>query len=177
MPTAAGTLESLALELGKALHPLKDLMRPDIFVRLGTELPSAIAGSAGINNKITAAANKASDLEPKIQALAGAIAELITNLKDLGDTVHSEANSLPPADRAAIQALAEKLAVRILEYSGVGYLDEKMPALTTSLNLIGLIDKETVTPPELEVLSLPKDIIPRRFNLDRLPDLLNKPDQ
>jgi len=196
MPTAAGTLESLALELGKALHPLKDLMRPDIFVRLGTELPSAIAGSAGINNKITAAANKASDLEPKIQALAaaiaaenvatiistgidliGTIAELITNLKDLGDTVHSEANSLPPADRAAIQDLAGKLAVRILEYSGVGYLDEKMPALTTSLNLIGLIDKETVTPPELEVLSLPKDIIPRRFNLDRLPDLLNKPDQ
>jgi hypothetical protein len=52
MPTAAGTLESLALELGKALHPLKDLMRPDIFVRLGTELPSAIAEVPGLTARL-----------------------------------------------------------------------------------------------------------------------------
>jgi hypothetical protein len=194
MATAAGTLESLALEMGKALQPLEDLLTPEIFPRLGLSLPAAIAANAGITAKLSAAAAKAGELEPKIQALATAItgdnpasiisagvpliatiAELIAKLKELGDAVHTAAAVLPPLERTPLQDLAAQMAVRVLEYVTVGYLNEKMPGLTSTLTLLGIIDKETkanVAVPE----QLPA-IVPRRFHLDRLPKLLSSPDQ
>lgn len=194
--TAAGTLETVALELGKALQPLKDLMKTDLFVSLGVQLPGQLVGNAGIEAKLAATGTKAGNLEPKINALAAAIgaenvatiitsgadliatvADLLGSVKDLGDTIHTEANTLPPADKALVQDLASKLTQRILEYVSVGYLDGKMPTLTSSLNLIGIIDKEIVIPQGMEGVNVPTAVVPRRFNFDRFGDLLNKPDQ
>src|SRR5207248_11618472 len=57
MPDASGTLETIALELGKALQPLEDLLGegPGIFTKLGEELPREIAGDANIANKLSTA--------------------------------------------------------------------------------------------------------------------------
>src|SRR6187200_1498663 len=111
MQTAAGTLETIALELGRALHTLKDLMTQDFFAQLGVGLPPALAGNGSINTKVSTVGTKAGDLEPKINSLASAIAsenvttivseggkliaavaDLIASCKDLGDTVHISAN-------------------------------------------------------------------------------------
>ena len=134
-----GTLESIALELGNALKPLKDLLGVDIFVKLGLQLPPSLAGNSQIMQGLTKASNLAKKLEPDITTLQTAIAgentsgiissakdlisdviQLVTTLKELGDAVHSAANALSGAEKAALQALASELPVRILEYMTVG---------------------------------------------------------
>lgn len=190
----AGTIETLALELGKALKPLAELLGPDIFVRLGTELPRAISGNATIAAKLTAAKATATGLDSKITNLAAAItadnpvsivvegatlianiSDLVLKLSDVGDAVNVAANALPPAQKIPIQQFAQAMAVRTLEYMGVGYLNELMPTLTTSLTMLGIVDKEYDASPDLEVVNAPRAITPRRLYLDRLPKLLGHP--
>ena len=47
MPTVTGTLETLALELGRALAPLKDLLDSESLLNLGLELPRRARRRAG----------------------------------------------------------------------------------------------------------------------------------
>ena len=194
MPDAAGTLESLALELGNALKPLKDLLGADIFSRLDMQLPESIADDPNIGSKLNQAGAKAGELVPKVESLATAISgndtnaiisaavpllasvgQLILKLKELGDALGTAANALPATEKAKFQAFAEKLPIRVIEYVSVGYLDEKMPSLTSSLNLLGLVDKEHRTPSTLEVLSKPPTVIPRRIYLDKIPEMIKDP--
>jgi len=194
MANAAGTLETLALELGKALNPLAELLGPDIFVRLGVDLPSSVTGDATLISKLTAAQTKAGELETKISDLAAAIgsdnlvniiasgvalitkiSELVSKLSEVGDALHQAANALPPGDRAPIQQFAADMAVRSLEFMSIGYLDEKMPTLTNTLTLLGIADKKQVASPDLEVSNVPREIVPRRFYVDRIPKLLSNP--
>lgn len=196
MPNATGTLETLLLELGNAFKPLKDLLGPQIFVQMGVELPREIVGDAGLLGKLATAGTKAGELEPKITSLAAAVTandtsailaagvplianvtELIARLVEVGDAIGAASAALPPADRARLQDLIDNMAVRTLEYMSVGYLDEKMPSLTTSLALLGLVDKEFHPAPKLEVSRTPLDAVPRRLYLDRIPKLLSHPDQ
>jgi len=196
MPNESGTLETLALELGKALSPLTGLLGPDIFVRLGMELPRTISGDPAIAGKLTTAKAKAAELDARITSLAAAItsndpiaiipagvaliatlSELIVKLGEVGDAVRLAANALPPAERTAIQGFAGTMAVRALEHMTVGYLDDKMPALTNTLALLGIADKEYSPSPLLEVGNAPKQITPRRLYLDRISKLLSHPDE
>ena len=198
MPDASGTLETVALELGKALRPLTDLLAEGsgIFTRLGEELPPEIASDANLLNKLSAAATKAGSLDPLITALTNAItnddpvtivtagvpllqnvADLIALLKDVGDALHQAANSLPAADKARLQALAAEMAVHTLEYIAVGYLDDRMPTLTNTLDLLGIVDREPKPDESLEVTNAPRDAIPRRFRLGEISKLVVHPDQ
>ena len=196
MPNQAGTLETLALELGNALKPLTELLTQDIFSRLGMQLPASVAASSNIANKLSQAAAKAGELELKVEALISAIAsenvgsilsaatpligtvgQLIAKIKEVGDTLHSEVNSLPPADKAKFQEFAQNLPVRMVEYVTVGYLDDKMPTLTSMLALLGLMDKETKIPATLESRSSLQEIVPRRFYFDKIPTLFSSPDE
>lgn len=194
MPKASGTLETIALELGKALKPLEQLLGPDIFVRLGINLPRSITGDATLRAKLTAAKAKAGELESRITSLTSAITSenpvaiiadgaalittisaLIVSLEEAGAAVHQAANALPPADRTPIQQFAQVMAVRVLEFMSVGYLDEKLPTLTNGFDLVGIVDKEYAAAPELEVSNVRDAIIPRRIYLDRFSKLLSDP--
>jgi hypothetical protein len=194
MADASGTLETLALELGRALKPLAQLLGPEIFVRLGIDLPPSVNGDATLNARLTTAKTKAAELEPAINDLAAAIggdnpaniivagaaliakiAELVADLDQVGAALNQAANALPPAERGPVQQFAAQMAVRSLEFMSIGYLDQKMPTLTNTLTILGLADKEHVISPDLEVSDVPKDIVPRRLYLDRIPKLLNNP--
>ncbi len=194
MAESAGTLETIALELGNALKPLKDLMGVDIFVRLGLQLPPSLAGNNQIMQGLTKAGNLAKKLEPDITALQTAIddentsniissatnlisdvVQLVTTLKELGDAVHGAANALSGAEKTALQALASELPVRILEYMTVGYLDDKSPTLTNTLALLGLIDKEFKPSSGVETSPAPAEIVPRRIYLSNIVKLFSDP--
>jgi hypothetical protein len=196
MPSNAGTLETLALEIGHALAPLKDLLGPEFFVNLGLELPREIAGDAPLRAALSAAKTKAGELEPRIASLAGAItggdslaiigagvpllatvAELVVRLADAGTALDQAANALPPAARAALQDLGAKLAMRTLEAMGVSYLDTRLPSLTAALSLLGLLDIAPRRGPGMEVSYSPRQAVAPRLYLDRLPQLLQHPDQ
>ncbi|PYI74356.1 MAG: hypothetical protein DMF01_10695 [Verrucomicrobia bacterium] len=145
MANSSGTIETVVVELGNALKPLKDLLGPQIFsnlrclsASLGVEVPPAISGDAALLGKLTAASTKAGELEPLIANLAAAIAadstpniiasgaaliakvaELATSLADVGTALHAAANSLPPSQRTALQDLANTLVTRAMEFMAV----------------------------------------------------------
>src|SRR5678815_5462825 len=73
MADAAGTLETLALELGRALKPMAQLLGPEMFVRLGVDLPNSVTGDATLNARLTSAKTKAGELEARINDLAAVI--------------------------------------------------------------------------------------------------------
>src|SRR5262245_55783499 len=194
MADAAGTFETLVLELGNALEPLKDVLGPQIFAHLGVELPREISGDATLVANLSAAANDAGELGPKNTSLAAAIAAdntidinssavqltatisgLIAKLVQVGDALHQAANALPAADRTKIQDFAGDLPTRVLEFMAVGYLDEKLPSLTSGLSMLGLIDKEFTPSPDLKRSNTAHLTIPRRIYLDRIPKLINHP--
>lgn len=189
-----GTIETIALSLGKALKPLSILLTPDIFEKLGVPLPSAIANNAGIVGKLNEAKAMAAglpaninDLETAISAsnvteiiakgaqLLNAVKALLLKLKELGTALDAAAASLPANAQNDLKTLASKLPVRILEYCIVGYLNETMPVLSRAMNLIGAIDKEVVLPPGMVLNNPIPDIVPRRFYVDRIPKMLSNP--
>jgi hypothetical protein len=195
MASQSGTLETLALELGKALKPLADVLGPGVFSRLGLDLPRQISGDANIATKLTDAKNKVAELDAGIANLASAItnddpvaivsagvslittiAGLISKLEDVGQAVHSAAGSLPPTEKAKVQQFAGTMAVRLIEHMSVGYLDEKMPTLTNTLTILGIADKE-FKPSDLIEVSKAPTIVPRRLYLDRVTKLFSHPDQ
>jgi hypothetical protein len=195
MPNSSGTIERIASELGAALAPLEEVLGPQLFDRLGVTLPYVLVSNNAIQDKFTAAANTINNLQPKISALAAAISadntaqivaasasllgtfgELIVRFEEAGDAIDSAAASLPPADKTAVQDLASEMSTRVLEYVAVGYLHEKFPNLTSVINLLGIVDKEHTPPRGLEISNVPRDIIPRRLHLDRLPKLFLDPE-
>src|SRR5450432_892304 len=196
MPQVAGTIERIALDLGKALQSLQEILKPDIFNRLGVELPAVIAGDANLNAQLTATETTITGLIARIQALetainnddAGAITssivaviagikKAISNFKDLGDALKTAAGTLPPADKTALQQLAQELVSRLLQFAIVGFLNDSMPVLTNALTLVGIMDKEPEFPPGLDEHSLPTVIIPRRIYFDRITNLFSNPVQ
>src|SRR5450432_1430564 len=197
MATSTGTLESVALELGKLLSPLEDLLGIDMFSRLGVDLPSEIAGDANISSKLSDAATSAGALDADVTALAAAITggdtttiiadaiplithigELIGDLVAVGNALQTAAVALPPAEQQKLQDLASNMAMHTLEYMIVGYLNDKMPVLTSFFSTLGIIDMEPIPSPGLDIsLTTNLPVIPRRFHLDRIPTLFSHPDQ
>lgn len=196
MPTQAGTVARLIHELGVALQPLETLLRSDFTDRLGLQLPPSVATNPAVVAAFSAAATTAEQLPALVTALSTAITSgntgaiitattnllsvvstLITNLKAIGTQLTAAAGGLPAAEQAAITALAGTLASRAVEYMLVGYLDEQLPAVATTLFMLGLLDKETESPNLLETQTDPLPTIVRRFYFDRLGTLFQHPDQ
>ncbi len=196
MPKTAGTLETLALELGHALAPLTEILEPENLLDLGLELPRSLAGDGGIVTALDAARSKAGELEPRVISLASAIAadntlgiiteggaliavvgDLMTRLSAVGSALHTAAAGLPPVERDALQSIAGVIATRVVEASSISYLKDVLPSLTTTLAVLGLIDMTPERGPGLEISHLPKDPVTPRIYLDRLTLLLQHPDQ
>lgn len=194
MPNPAGTIERIGIELGTAIAPLQDLLVPEFFNKLGVTLPYSLVTNNDIINKFTAAGNIARNFQPQITALNAAIAsentgqiisasvqlvntiaQFVVRMTEVGTTIKNASVALPPADKAAVQSLAQEMSTRILEYVIVGYLNNKLPNLTTVLNLVGIVDMEHVLPPGLEISNMPREATPRRFYLDRFPKLFTDP--
>jgi hypothetical protein len=190
----AGTIERIGLELGSALEPLKELLGPEFFNRLGVTLPFSLTANNDIVNKFTAAGNVAKNFQGQIDALnaaitaqdttqiisasvelVGNIAQFVARMVEVGTAINNAAASLPAVDKAAVQQLAADISTRTLEYVVVGYLKNKLPGLTSILNLLAILDIEHVPADSLDVSQVPVTPIPRRFHIERIPELLKDP--
>ena len=194
MADTAGTVEFLALELGIAIKPLQDLLTPELFLRLGVELPQSISTDQPLLSALEVAGVSVRALEPNIEQLSTGITnkdvnqilsssivlfesikDLVIQLKTVGSRIDNLANGLPPIERDQLKNLATDFATRTLEYLLVGYIDKRLPNLTNTFALLGIIDKEPRPSPKLDVSQAANDLVPRRFYFDRLPKLFTQP--
>lgn len=195
MPSAPGTIEIIAREVGKALEPLKDLLGPDIIERLGLSVPSALSQSQGVIAAFGPPAGIVADLPPIIQSLATAIdnqdesgiitsgknllekvIQLINALSNLGNAVKNAAGGMgfTPAQVNEINQFGEKLAVKILHYMAVEYMDKNFPTLSSTLNVLGIVENDVI---KADPVKLQAEYQKRELQFNHIIDLFKDPEQ
>jgi hypothetical protein len=163
MAGKAGTLETLARQIGIALQPLETELTPGNLIpflsELGLQLPAALLAEPAFMNAINAAAtaagglaglltqletdiageNEAAMVQDGLQ-LVSKIRQTVTALESIGTELKSIAGSLAGMDAAEVTAFAENLASALLGYLLVFYLDQVLPTVTGIGNLMGVLD-------------------------------------
>ncbi|MBP6826426.1 MAG: hypothetical protein KA165_07695 [Saprospiraceae bacterium] len=196
MSSAPGTIEIIAREIGKALEPLKDILGPDIVERLGLRLPSAVTQSQGLIAAFGPPAGIVGDLPPILGTLATAIdnqdesgilssgknllekiIQLVNALGNLGTAVKNASGGLgfSPAEINEINKFGEELAVKILHYLAVEYMDKQAPSLAAALNVLGIMENDLI--PDNPAKPLQAEFRKREIHFDRFINLFTKPEQ
>jgi len=165
MPSAPGTIEIIAREIGKALEPLAEILGPDIVERLGLTLPSALTQHQSVIAAFGSPAGIIADLPPIVEALATAIddedesgiltsgknlvekiIQLINALSNLGNAIKNASGGMGfTSDQIAeINKFGEDLAIKILHYMAVEYMDKRLPTLASTLNVMGILENDLI---------------------------------
>jgi hypothetical protein len=162
MPGNAGTLEILAQQIGLALQPLASELTPDNLLpflsELGLQFPPVLLTNSSFMSKVTAAATAAgalttllNQMESDISSdntsgivqdglqLVAKIKQVVTALEAVGSELGIIASSLG-MDADEVKTFAENLAVALVGYLIVSYLELMVPTITGVANLLGLID-------------------------------------
>ena len=192
MPNSPGTFEVIIRELGDALKPLADILKPDIVERLGVRPPAAFMSAGQIPTKLTASIGKAGELPVKIDALKAAITagnkdgmlkegrdlsiiviDLIQKLIDLGDAIKAQAGTLAGTQKTELEAFASEFAARLVEFCVVEYMHQKAPALLSGFSILGMAENELAD--EVSAVKIAYD--KKRVFLDKIPQFFNAPEQ
>jgi hypothetical protein len=194
---ASGTLEIIALELGKALRPLADQLSADeivdLFAELGLQFPPALQSEAAFVNSVSTAGTAVASLVPLIEQLVTAFengddATVISTAAKIVDALHSLlpaidtiatqlqgiAGSLPGVNAADVTAFAGQLAERLVEYVIVTYLEGYHPLLLRFLTLAGLAELNDI--PGVAGDTTKPPYTQRRLRFDLMGTFLGGPD-
>ncbi|MGN6274767.1 MAG: DUF6603 domain-containing protein [Solirubrobacterales bacterium] len=192
-----GTLDRIALELAKLLEPLQSRLSAgeivDLFVELGLEFPPALETQGSFVSALEQTGTAIGQLEPLVEQLVsaieaedverivavstqvvGVVAAVVPALETIATELNSLAGSLPGMEPAAVEAFAADLAVRLLDFSISGYLQDYHPVLLQVLALLGIVDiiHEPGSPTDPTQLPHTK----KTLKLERIGDLLSSPD-
>jgi hypothetical protein len=189
-----GTIETIAREVGEALKPLKDILTPDVCERLGLRPPLGFMSGNAITDPLSKGAGFAGELPDLISFLAASVAsanrdkivsdgqaliikikDLIAELVKLGDAINAKATTLPADVRTEVEQFGSEFAKRLVEYCLVTYLHETSPAFTSTLSVLGIIEKEFVNSDPTKPLQVIYE--KKRLQLDRLLKLFSHPDK
>jgi hypothetical protein len=194
---AGGTLDRIALELAKLLEPLESRLSSgeirDLFVELGLEFPPALETQGSFVGALEQTGTAIGQLEPLVEQLVsaieaedvarivevstqviGVVAAVVPAIETIATELENLSGSLPGMDPAKVEAFAAELAVRILDFSIAGYLQDYHPVLLQVLALLGIIEivHEPASPTDPTTLPHTK----RTLKLERIGDLLGSPD-
>jgi hypothetical protein len=162
MPGKAGTIEVVAQQLGLALQPLEQQLKPESFLELLAELglrlpPAALqpallgalnagSGAAGaLRSALTqltadiAADNEIGIATSGVSALAQ-IKNLIGALNPIGTALRAAAGGLPGTNAAEVASFANELPKNLLGHLVIGRLEGTLPSLVGLASLLGIID-------------------------------------
>jgi hypothetical protein len=194
--SAAGTIEKLAVILGRALVPLSRQLTPanvvDFFTDLGVIFPPSLATQTDFNNALAAAQSSASglinllqQLEADIEASSDVailadgvaviekIAELLGKMDALGNELLLLANSLPGILPADVTAFATGLSGKILNMMVVEYIESAACYLVDVAALAGVVDRHSDPGVTTDSAKPPYEV--ELLRLDRLSALLASP--
>ena len=197
MPGTAGTLETIAQQVGLAIQPLNDRLASgqviQLFAELGLQFPPQLLQPSFVN-ALTAGGNAAGALPATLTQLANAIdtdnesgilsagvqliqeiGAIITAIEQIGTELNSISGSLPGMNAAEVAAFAQSLASNLLSYLLISYLEQLQPGVVGAANLLGILDY--VRNPGVSGDPTHPPYVTRKLQLSRLGDLFTKPDQ
>jgi len=194
MAETPGTIEQLALVLGRMLQPLGGRLQSGdvlgLLTDLGLSLPPTLLNDTGFSAAASTGAAAAGTLPDIISALATAIeaddgaaaveaavklieagVKLVQSFSTIADKL--QAANLPGVDPGVLAAFAAKLPERLLDYVVVSYLESFHPVIASSGEFLGIIDRA----PQPGVPGDPTQPphIARSLELSRFVDLVNSP--
>jgi hypothetical protein len=193
----AGTVELLALELGRALQPLEDRLTAgqirQLFAELGLQFPPALETQGRLVDSLSTSAAGAARLAELVPDLVAAIeaedeAEvvrlavqivdvlrtLIPALTNVASELQSLAGTLPGIPAADVNAFAADLPQKLLQYILVSYLESFHPILLRFLALAGLV--EITSEPGVAGDPTKPPHTKRELRLDRLGGAITDPE-
>lgn len=169
MPDKAGTLEKLLIALARALQPLADLLQPDqfqeLFSELGLNFPDTLLGNPGFLAALDATAVAAGELENRVNALRSAIeaddsssiisesvqtrtaiSSLLSSLHAIASELQTLSDSIPGLSPADVNDFAKNLAARLFDFLVVRHLEGFFPLSLHILALLGAVEFEAANP-------------------------------
>jgi hypothetical protein len=197
MPGKAGTLETIARQIGLALQPLEDKLASgnviSLFAELGLQFPPQLLKPSFVN-ALNAGANAAGALPNTITQLstavdnddetailqAGAqliqeIGTLIVALEQIGTELNNISGTLPGINAAEAATFAQNLASNLLSYLLISYLENVQSGVVGLGNLLGFLDY--IPNPGVPGDPTHPPFTTRKLQLSKLGDLFTKPDQ
>ena len=194
MASQAGTLETVARQLGLALQPLEtELAEGNVlqfFAELGLQFPPALLQPA-LKTAIGNSAAAAGALAPLLDQLATAVenedlagivstgAQVIQQVKTLissFDQVATEVKNLAGSlgmSSAEVTAFATALPGKIVGYMLISYLEQTIPAAVAVANIFGAVDY--LENPGIDGDPIHPPFTLRQLQISRLGDLFQSP--
>jgi hypothetical protein len=192
-----GTLDTIALELSRALDPLADRLTPDeildFLAELGLQFPPALQTEGAFLGAMASAAGQIAALVPLVSKLIDAIEsdddgamievtaqilEVVSQLLPALDTVatklHDLAGSLPGITAADVTAFAGALAESLASYVVVNYLEGYHPTLLQFFAFAGII--ELNDNPGVPGDATKPPYTEKRLRFDNIAAFINTPD-
>ncbi|MGH7528263.1 MAG: DUF6603 domain-containing protein [Gemmatimonadales bacterium] len=187
---AHGTLESIAMSLGRLLQPLEEELRVGrvrvLFAELGLEFPPELESQAGLVAALERTVHETGRLPDFIVQLSaaieaedfstiagtgielfGSVRTIVDGIQEIADELDSIGGSLPGMSPVEVSAFAAALPRSILDYLLVRNL-ESTPGLAEGLELIDAVEREDIVSGTLSYTR-------RTFNLDQLTNFIAKP--
>jgi hypothetical protein len=197
LPTGAGTLETLARQLGLALQPLEARLDSGnviaLFAELGLSFPSDLL-QPGFVGALQATSKAAAQLPPLITQLSTAVSDdddetivstgialisqisaVISAFEDIAQQLRGLAGSLPGLVPAEVNAFADGLPSALLNYALVSLVEQQAPAVLGLANLLGIVDY--IPHPGVAGDPLHPPFVTRQLRPDRLGNVLGSPTQ
>ena len=163
MAENAGTLEFLAQQVGLALQPLQTQLTSaniiPFLAELGLQFPPQLTSQSAFMNAVNAGATAVGQVPTLLTQLATDIenddetaivqdglqliqqfSTIISSLESIGTQLASIASSLPGMNAAEVESFAENLALSLLSYLLISYLEKAQPSVVGIANLAGVLD-------------------------------------
>ena len=197
MPGQAGTLETIACQVGLALQPLEQMLASgsitQLFAELGLQFPPQLL-QPNFVNALNAGTTAASALPNTITQLSTAIdndnqngilqagtkliqeiGATISALGKVGTELSNISGSLPGMNAGEVATFAQNLPSNLLSYLLISRLETVGSGVVGIGNVLGVLDY--IPNPGVQGDSTHPPYISRKLRLSRLGDLLTKPDQ
>jgi hypothetical protein len=195
MPAKAGTLETIARQIGLALQPLQQRLASnqaiELFAELGLQFPPQVL-QPGLVSALNAGAAAAGKFPQTITQLSNAIdndqaplilssgvqlvqeiGSTITAVEQIGTALNNISGSIPGMNAAEVSTFAQNLSSNLLGYLLITYLETAQREVLGVLNLLGAIDY--IPNPGVAGDPAHPPFVTRKFQFSRLGDLFKKP--
>lgn len=196
MPTQPGTLEQLVQALAKIFDPLRQRIEDgkilELVAELGIDFPDSLASDQSFTNALSNLVDIAHDLPGLISSIIAAVEaedygqvtqlsidtinkvrDLVVDIETISNVIDAKKGTFVGLTPAEVEAFAEALPKRLLDYLLIRQIEDAVAPLATGLDFIGVFQRTEENVGSINPLKPP--FTKRELNLSGISDFLNKP--